>query len=73
MGNQSKVTLDVQISPLGTGERLVRVPLEADEDEVLVTSLLDQERWPAEHFKDIYFARWGHRGRLQNPEIPASD
>lgn len=39
--------------------RLVRVPLEADEDEVLVTSLLDQEQWPAEHFKDIYFARWG--------------
>lgn len=39
--------------------RLVRVPLEADEDEVLVTSLLNQDQWPAEHFKEIYFARWG--------------
>jgi hypothetical protein len=39
--------------------RLVKVILDNGEVEVLATSLLDEEKYPNEEFKDIYFLRWG--------------
>lgn len=38
--------------------RLVRVPLPNQEDEILITSLLDAEQYPSELFKELYFERW---------------
>src|SRR5260370_1764616 len=39
--------------------RFVRVVLDSGEYEVLATSLLDQERYPASCFKEVYYLRWG--------------
>jgi hypothetical protein len=39
--------------------RLVKVILDSGEVEVLATSLLDEEKYPNEEFKDLYFLRWG--------------
>lgn len=39
--------------------RFVRVVLDNGEIEVLVTSLLDKEKFPTESFKEIYWKRWG--------------
>jgi hypothetical protein len=39
--------------------RLVRVLLDNGEVEVLVTSLLDQKKYPAHEFKELYYLRWG--------------
>ena len=39
--------------------RLVKVILDNGEVEVLATSLLDEEKYPYEEFKDLYFLRWG--------------
>lgn len=39
--------------------RLVKVILDNGEIEVLATSLLDEEKYPTEIFKDLYFRRWG--------------
>jgi len=38
--------------------RLLRVELESGEPEILVTSLLDEEKFPHELFKELYFMRW---------------
>jgi hypothetical protein len=38
--------------------RLVRVELD-NEVEVLITNLLDNERYPAREFKALYHLRWG--------------
>jgi hypothetical protein len=39
--------------------RLVKVQLDNDETEVLVTSLMDSEKYADFIFKDLYFKRWG--------------
>jgi hypothetical protein len=39
--------------------RFVRVVLDTGEVEVLVTSLLDERRYPHEDFKEVYHLRWG--------------
>lgn len=39
--------------------RLVRVDLPSGEVEVLMTSLLDSQIYPAMMFKELYFLRWG--------------
>lgn len=39
--------------------RLVKVTLDNGEIETLITSLLDQEAYPTELFKDLYHKRWG--------------
>lgn len=39
--------------------RLVRVDLPNDEIEVLMTSLLDSQKYPSNMFKELYFLRWG--------------
>ena len=39
--------------------RFVRVVLDTGENEVLVTSLLDEDLFPATDFKEIYHFRWG--------------
>ena len=39
--------------------RLVRVELPSGESEVLLTSLLDRQTFPAEVFADLYHRRWG--------------
>lgn len=54
-------------SPYGKGGRkrqrmqvrLVRVALDTGEIEILATSLLDAEQYPAGLFKDLYYKRWG--------------
>lgn len=38
--------------------RLVRVELDSDEDEILITSLLSDELYPDMIFKDLYYKRW---------------
>lgn len=43
----------------GLKVRLVRVILDSGEYEVLITSLLDQKKYPARYFKDLYYQRWG--------------
>ncbi len=39
--------------------RAIAVILNTGEKELLITSLLDQEKWPYSMFKDLYFNRWG--------------
>ena len=39
--------------------RLVKVELASGEVEVLITSLIDSEKYPNSIFKDLYFLRWG--------------
>lgn len=39
--------------------RLVKVILANGEIEVLITSLIDEEKYPTPIFKDLYFQRWG--------------
>jgi hypothetical protein len=39
--------------------RFVSVLLDTGEVEVLMTSLLDHEKYPVENFKDLYWKRWG--------------
>ena len=39
--------------------RLVRVELPSGEVEILMSSLLDSQRYPNSIFKDLYFLRWG--------------
>ena len=39
--------------------RLVRVDLPSGEVEVLMTSLLDCQKYPTKIFKELYFLRWG--------------
>lgn len=39
--------------------RLIRVELPNKEVEVLITSLLDSQKYPASMFKELYFLRWG--------------
>jgi len=39
--------------------RLIRVDLPGDETEVLITSLLDSQKYPAKMFMRLYFMRWG--------------
>jgi hypothetical protein len=58
--------------PLQMKVRFVSVRLPTGELEVLVTSLLDEERYPTEEFLTVYHWRWGHetfynmlKGRLE--------
>lgn len=39
--------------------RLLKIPLEDGTIEVLATTLTDQEKYPYEDFKALYFKRWG--------------
>ena len=45
--------------PLSLKVRLVRVLLNTGEHEVLVTSLLDNARYPTDGFRELYHLRWG--------------
>lgn len=55
--------------------RLVKVKLDDGEIEVLITSLLDEKKYPTKIFKKLYFKRWGvetlydelkHKIKLEN-------
>jgi hypothetical protein len=48
--------------PASIRVRFVRVRLETDAFEVLVTSLLDEARYPTEGFLELYGLRWGVEG-----------
>lgn len=39
--------------------RLIRVELPNGESEILITSLLDDKKYPSKIFKNLYFQRWG--------------
>jgi hypothetical protein len=45
--------------PMEITVRFVRVVLDTGEVEVLVTSLLDEQEYPTEIFKELYYLRWG--------------
>ena len=45
--------------PVSLNVRLVRVRLRTGEYEVLVTSLLDETRYPSAGFLELYYLRWG--------------
>jgi len=49
--------------------RMVRVELDNGEVEILLTSLIDNKKYPHKIFKDLYFKRWGvevENGFLKN-------
>jgi Transposase DDE domain len=48
-----------QVLPTILTVRFIRVTLDNGEYEVLVTSLLDQQLYPAADFKQLYWLRWG--------------
>ena len=43
----------------GISVRLVRVDLPGGDIEILMTSLLDSQKYPTKMFKELYFLRWG--------------
>lgn len=45
--------------PLSIKVRFVKVILSTGETEILVTSLLDEVKYPENIFKDLYYLRWG--------------
>lgn len=45
--------------PMSLKVRFVRVKLSTGDYEVLVTSLLDEERYPTADFLELYYLRWG--------------
>ena len=45
--------------PLEIKVRFVRVVLDTGEVEILITSLLDNNLYPAKDFKELYYLRWG--------------
>ena len=49
--------LNLPITPIKV--RFIKVELDSGEIEVLVTSLLDTKKYPAEIFKKLYALRWG--------------
>ena len=55
----AKVTLRNEGLPTELTVRFVRVTLDNGEYEVLATSLLDQEWYPLDCFKELYYLRWG--------------
>ena len=48
--------MGLDIKPLKL--RLIRVELESGESEILVTSLIDKEKYPHEIFSELYHQRW---------------
>jgi len=57
--HQSKIEcldMGLEVAPLKL--RLIRVELDNGEIEVLITSLVDQQKYPNEIFKDLYHKRW---------------
>jgi len=48
--------MDLEAPPLRL--RLIRVELESGEIEVLITSLIDEQKFPYEIFMDLYHKRW---------------
>lgn len=48
--------------------RLIRVELASGESEVLLTSLLDRQAFPAEVFADLYHRRWGIETDYRRPK-----
>jgi hypothetical protein len=48
--------LNFQVKPLKV--RFLRVKLDSGETEILITSLLDQKKYPTSLFKELYFHRW---------------
>jgi len=58
---QKKGALAAQL-PLTLQVRLVRIRLKTGENEVLVTSLLDEDRYPVADLVEIYRLRWGIEG-----------
>ena len=55
--NNDCQNLDIEAKPVTL--RLIRVKLKSGEIEVLATSLLDTEKYPAHLFKALYAKRWG--------------
>ena len=53
---QEGIDMGLDIKPLHL--RLIRVELESGQIEVLITSLVDEEKYPQEIFKDLYHKRW---------------
>lgn len=49
--------LDLPIAPIKV--RFIKVILETDEIEILITSLLDNIKYPISLFDNLYFQRWG--------------
>ena len=39
--------------------RMIRIKLPSGETEILMTSLLEKEKYPHKDFKELYFKRWG--------------
>jgi hypothetical protein len=53
-----KECLEMGLDILPLRLRLIRVELDSDQIEVLITSLTDEKKFPQELFKDLYHQRW---------------
>lgn len=53
-----KAQIELPQSPPPITLRLLRIELSSGETEVLATSLIDQEKYPHQAFKQLYFKRW---------------
>lgn len=47
---------DLPVEPMEL--RAIKVRLETGEEEVLLTNLIDSEKWPARDFQELYHQRW---------------
>lgn len=55
----AKKCISNKLDDKSLGLRFVKVMLESGETEVLVTSLCDMKKYPADLFSDLYMKRWG--------------
>jgi hypothetical protein len=69
--NAKRVCLEQRISTKPVTIRLIRVELDSDQVEILATSLLDPELYPARVFGNLYHKRWGHEEGYKLLKIPA--
>ncbi len=53
-----KECLEMELDVMPLRLRLIRVELESGQIEVLITSLIDEDKFPQEIFKDLYHKRW---------------
>lgn len=58
-GNNTKLSNKTYSKDTFREVRLVKVELPSGETEILISSLLDTEKYPNSIFKDLYFLRWG--------------
>jgi len=52
--------------------RLVKIPLDNGKMEILITSLMDQDKYPVHVFKQLYHYRWGIEETIKTLKCPVN-